>query len=181
MLRIPGKVSAKFNKALRKRAVIESLHVHYRKWLFYFVYFFRKYSHPSTESEPVCLIIEKIKPKKQTPQQNTQGAHAISLFFAQKPRNGVHPSDFEEKSAPPARLEHGPSESHIANINAGNIISCLVQPVASLAEPAPSCNQPGGKYFNEWRCLDIKNQRHGTRLLKGLLRKSKSDTIRERR
>lgn len=155
MLPIPSKVSAKFNELLRKRGVNDSLHVHYRKWLLYFLDFCKKYSPPKTESEQVRLIVEKLKSKKQTQQQFTQAAHAISRFFeSQKLRNGAYPVTSEAKSAPPIRPVRRQPEAHIANSNAGEIISCPVQPVAAIAEPSPSCSQPEGKRFNEWRCLE---------------------------
>ena len=50
------------------------------QWLRYFLDFCEKYPPPEAKSERVCLSIEKLKSKKQTPQQCTQAAHAISLF-----------------------------------------------------------------------------------------------------
>jgi len=76
MLPIPEYISAQFNNALRQRAIPESLHVHYRKWLRYFLDFCEKHPPPEAKSEPVRLFIEKLKSKKQTPQQCAQAAHA---------------------------------------------------------------------------------------------------------
>ena len=51
MLAIPENILTRFNEVLRRRAVNESLHVHYRKWLRYFLDFYRKYPPPETKSE----------------------------------------------------------------------------------------------------------------------------------
>ena len=75
MLPIPENVLHQFNEVLKQRAVVESLRVHYRKWLRYFLDFSRKYSPPEAKSEQVRLFTEKLKSKKQTPQQCTQAAH----------------------------------------------------------------------------------------------------------
>lgn len=99
MLPIPENVLQQFNEVLKQRAVIESLQVHYRKWLRYFLDFSRKYSPPEAKSEQVRLFTEKLKSKKQTPQQCTQAAHAVSLFFeSQKLQNGNRTA-----SLPPTR------------------------------------------------------------------------------
>ncbi len=99
MLPIPENVSDQFNEVLKQRAVVESLRVHYRKWLRYFLDFSRKYSPPEAKSEQVRLFTEKLKSKKQTPQQCTQAAHAVSLFFeSQKLKNGPRSA-----SPPPTR------------------------------------------------------------------------------
>jgi len=81
MLAIPENVLARFNEVLRQRAIQEAFHVHYRRWLRYFLDFCQKYPPPETKSEQVRLFIEKLKSKKQTPQQCAQAAHAISLLF----------------------------------------------------------------------------------------------------
>lgn len=91
MLPIPQNDINEFNKTLLQSAVPESCHNHYRKWLRYFLDFCRKYPPPDAKSEQIRLFIEKLKSKKQTPQQCTQAAHAISLYFeSQKWKNAHH-------------------------------------------------------------------------------------------
>jgi integron integrase len=51
MLPIPEYISVQFNNVLRQRAIPESFHVHYRKWLRYFLDFCEKYPPPETKSE----------------------------------------------------------------------------------------------------------------------------------
>ena len=80
MLAIPDNVLARFNEVLKQRAIHETVHVYYRKWLRYFLDFCEKYPLPTSKSEQVRLFIEKLKSKKQTPQQCTQAAHTVSLY-----------------------------------------------------------------------------------------------------
>ena len=58
-----------------------SRHENYRKWLRYYLDFRGKYSIPDSKSEHVRLFIEKLRNKDQTPEQQKQAAHALSLFF----------------------------------------------------------------------------------------------------
>lgn len=155
MLPIPGEISAQFNEVLRKRAINQSLHIHYRKWLLYFFDFCKKYPPPEAKSEQVRLFVEKLKSKNQNPQQCTQAAHAISLFFeSQKLRNGDCPAPSESKSVSPVLQVIRQPEEGIANSNTSDIIARPAKAAATIAEPFPFCNQPGGKRFNEWRCLE---------------------------
>ena len=81
MYSLPQNVATGFNEILQQRAVPELFHPHYRKWLRYFLDFCRKYSPPDAKSEQIRLFIEKLRSKKQTPQQCRQAAHAISLLL----------------------------------------------------------------------------------------------------
>jgi hypothetical protein len=129
MLPIPENISDQFDKVLKQRAVVEALHPHYRKWLRYFLDFSRKYSPPEAKSEQVRLFIEKLKSKKQTPQQCTQAAHAISLFFeSQKLQTCPRPA-----SPSPARLADRHSRAHTIesaiNGKAGHPFDLVVNPL----------------------------------------------------
>ena len=78
---IPADISEQYSKVLNKRAVPVSRHADYRKWLRYFLDFRSKYTPPDSKSEQVRLFIEKLQKKNQTPEQQKQAAHALSLFF----------------------------------------------------------------------------------------------------
>ena len=56
-------------------------HADYRKWLRYYLDFRSKYTLPDSKSEHVRLFIEKLRKKNQTPAQQKQAAHALSLYF----------------------------------------------------------------------------------------------------
>ena len=154
MLPIPLNYSARFNKALLQSAVPLPLHGHYRKWLRYFLDFCSKYPPPEDKSAQVRFFIEKLKSKRQTPQQCTQAAHAVSLFFeSQQPKYFPHPAPVEEKSPPPSRLAIPSLKArNIKGIVAKNIGASAV-PTAAVAEPSPPFGSPAGKRYNEWRCL----------------------------
>jgi integrase len=61
MLAIPENVLARFNEVLKQRAVPESVHVHYRKWLRYFFDFCEKYTLPTSKSEQVRHLISHVE------------------------------------------------------------------------------------------------------------------------
>lgn len=155
MLPIPGNVLAQYSQVLNQRAVNKSSHVHYRRWLLYFLDFCRKYKPPEAKSEQVRLFIEKLKSKNQTPQQCTQAAHAISLFFeSQKPRNCTHPEFPEAISPLPEHLVKRPKKVSKVNnvVGTGTHYPALAATV--VKEPSPSNYSPGKKRFNQWRCLE---------------------------
>jgi len=113
---IPENILARFNEVLKQREVHESFHVYYRKWLRYYLDFCSKYPPPEEKSEQVRFFIEKLKSKKQTPQQCIQAAHAVSLFFeSRQPKYFPHPAPAEEKSPPPPRLANPPLKARNTN------------------------------------------------------------------
>jgi integron integrase len=152
MLPIPGDVLAQFNEVLQQRAVNTSLHVHYRKWVRYFLDFKRKYPPPKAKSEQVRLFTDKLKSKKQTPQQCTQAAHAVSLFFeSQKQKDYIDSVSVEVKQSPPTRPETL-SEDNNSNTPATNTRDSAIS-LPAITESTPSYDTPGGKRYNEWGCL----------------------------
>jgi hypothetical protein len=105
MLLIPEYILIQFNNVLRQREIHESFRIHYRKWLRYFLDFCEKYPPPESKSEQVRLFKEKLKSKKQAPQQCAQAAHAISLFFeSRRGKNCAHSGavDVQKPPATPA-------------------------------------------------------------------------------
>jgi len=78
---IPSDILTRFEAVLKKRAVSADRHADYKKWLMYYLDFKSKYSLPDSRSEHVRLFIEKLKKKNQSPEQQKQAAHAVSLFF----------------------------------------------------------------------------------------------------
>jgi site-specific recombinase XerD len=156
MLSVPQNVLTKFNDVLHQRAVPESFQPHYRKWLRYFLDFCRKYPPPDAKSEQVRLFIEKLRSKKQTSQQCTQAAHAISLFFeTQQPRNHLDSGLFEAKPHSAAHPAHpSPKAQAAKGVLAPDVeIPANISP-AAIAEPTTLFKSPGGKRYNEWRCLE---------------------------
>lgn len=101
------------------------------------------------------MFIEKLKSKKQTPQQCTQAAHAVSLFFElQRPINCPPTSPVEGKTLPPARLTNPPDKARDTKSAVTGGIGLQAMPTVAVAEPSPSFHPLGGKRYNEWRCLE---------------------------
>ena len=153
MLPIPQQCSARSDRALLKGAVPVRFHVHYRKWLRYFLDFCRKYPPPDIKSEQIRLFIEKLRSKNQNPQQCSQAAHAISLYFeSQKWKSCSQPAP--KDTTPPqfaARADPPPKVRKTNDAVASDGISANQKAV--VAEPPPSFGVTAGKRYNEWRCL----------------------------
>lgn len=150
MRAIPDNILAGFNAVLQQRAVPETVHVHYRKWLRYFLDFCEKYPLRASNSEQVRRFIEKLKSKNQTSQQCTQAAHAVSLFF-ELTQLAHRPSPPPEGKKPQADQAQGIKETSTRDSGPPSM------PVIAGAEPTPPLNRPGGKRYNEWQCLEKTN------------------------
>jgi hypothetical protein len=85
VLAIPQDIAGQYDNVLQQRAIPQVFRPHSRKWLRYFLDFCHKYPPPEVRSEQIRLFIAKLRTKKQTPQQCTQAAHAISLYFELQP------------------------------------------------------------------------------------------------
>jgi len=81
MITLPDDILAQYEVALKKRAIAAYRRSEYRKWLRYYLDFCAKYQPPNSKSERVRLFIEKLRKKKQTPEQQQQAGHAVSLYF----------------------------------------------------------------------------------------------------
>ncbi len=78
---IPSDILTQFEAVLKKKAVPESSHKEYKKWLRYYLDFCGKYPLPDSNSERVKLFIDKLRQKKQTTKQQERAAHVVSLYF----------------------------------------------------------------------------------------------------
>jgi len=81
MLPVPVAILTRFEAILEKRTVAPILRSDYKKWLRYFLDFCTKYPVPEARPDQVRLFIEKLREKRQTPVQQNQAAHAVSLYF----------------------------------------------------------------------------------------------------
>jgi len=153
MLPIPQDVLAQFNATLRQRKVPESLHADYRKWLLYYLDFRNKYQPPDSRSEQVRLFIEKLQKKSQTPEQQKQAAHALSLLFESQQRRGTNttlPVHVETESTVKPTA---PSKPLVKEESSQPLPKVMEKPLHALPSSfvPPSSN---GNRFNEWRCLE---------------------------
>lgn len=89
MHKVPDAVMTQYQTVLQRKVADVSRHADYKKWLRYFWDFCAKYTVPQSKSERVRLFIEKLKEKKQTPDQQKQAAYAVSLFFESQETKAV--------------------------------------------------------------------------------------------
>ena len=153
MLPIPEYISVQFNDVLRQRAIPDSFHIHYRKWLRYFLDFCEKYPPPEAKSEQVRLFTEKLRSKKQTPQQCNQAAHAISLFFESQQVKNRAPAGAVNSRKTPASPAFAPYKVRNTNDTAGGMKPAAM-PETTIAEPSSAFGLSNRKRYNEWRCLE---------------------------
>ena len=78
---VPVPILKSFEAILEKRAISPLERANYKKWLRYFLDFCAKYPVPEARPDQVRLFIDKLREKKQTPFQQDQAAHAVSLYF----------------------------------------------------------------------------------------------------
>lgn len=153
---IPADILEQYSAVLKKRAVPFTRYADYRKWLRYYLDFLGKYTLPNSKSEHVRLFIQKLQEKKQTPEQQKQAAHALSLYFETLRR--------KDNKTPSARINTektakatSPSTPFIKGENllrteTGQRASSQPPDSGDLREasvPPPSA----GNRFNEWGCL----------------------------
>ena len=154
MFPIPRHYLARFNTALLQSSVPVHFHVHYRKWLRYFLDFCRKYPPPDTKSDQIRVFTEKLRSKNQTPQQCSQAAHAISLYFTSQNRKDERepapsetpPPKFVPSANPPPKARK--SNGAVANTKISDIQKAVV------ADPSSPFGATAGKRYNQWRCLE---------------------------
>ena len=165
MQTIPADILEQYSAVLKKRAVPVFRHADYRKWLRYFLDFRSKYPLPEPRSEQVRLFIRKLQEKKQSPEQQKQAAHALSLFFESEnaetkaaaistssqyraTTEGLPLQVSEAATTPSTPFVKG-EYSNLSKIGHGDFKPSV--PRASLHPFVPLSSS--GSHYNEWRCL----------------------------
>jgi len=105
MILIPDNILTQYDATLLKRSVPATCHASYKKWLRYYLDFCGKYTVPDSKSDRVRLFIDKLRDKKQTPEQQKQAAHAVALYFESR-----------QKAGDPAR-RHPVTQKHVAPVH----------------------------------------------------------------
>ena len=122
---IPSDIWEQYFTVLKKRVVPVSCHADYRKWLRYYLDFRSKYPLPAPRPEQVRLFIQKLREKKQTPEQQKQAAHALSLFFESQPRkkhvSPVAGEAIKSLTRPPERIAGTWNEETASNAVPGQV------------------------------------------------------------
>ena len=112
---VPVPILARFDAILEKRAIAPIHHAAYKKWLRYFLDFRIKYPVPQPRPDQVRQFIDKLREKRQSPAQQNQAAHAVSLYFEMQRQGKTSAADFDKDSAtasipePPQARDGSPS------------------------------------------------------------------------
>ncbi len=155
MQTIPADILEQYLAVLKKRAVPVFRHADYRKWLRYFLDFRSKYPLPEPKSEQVRLFIRKLQEKKQSPEQQKQAAHALSLFFESQ----MKPAPVKRENGNPEFANIQPSltpisVSHLKGDKVdGHALTATAPPVQSEGK-SEGKGQRSESHYNEWRCLN---------------------------
>ena len=172
---IPSDILTKFEAVLKKRSVPVSRHADYRKWLLYYLDFRGKYTLPDSKSEHVRLFIEKLQKKNQSPEQQKQAAHALSLYFEilnaetkaatistssqyRATTEGLPLQVSEAATTPATPFIKGESSNNLSRAEA---ITPIYSPLSDMQQPhsVPKTEpaipkKSAGSRYNEWRCLE---------------------------
>jgi integron integrase len=81
MLQVPAQVVAPFQKLLFEKSIPKASHLHYQKWLRYYLDFCNKYQLSPANKQTLLQFTSKLAEKRQTPEQQQQAAHAVSLYY----------------------------------------------------------------------------------------------------
>ena len=95
---VPVPILTRFDAILEKRAVAPIQRADYKKWLRYFLDLCTKYPVPEARADRVRLFIDKLREKRQTPFQQNQAAHAVSLYFEMQGKRETPTADFKTNS-----------------------------------------------------------------------------------
>jgi len=94
---IPIHLQTEFEAILRNKSVPIGFHIHYKKWLRFYLDFCRKYGFRENERISLDHFLMKLHEKKQTKAQQQQASHAIALYY-----EIVHERDARHANAPPS-------------------------------------------------------------------------------
>ncbi|MDP3014207.1 MAG: phage integrase N-terminal SAM-like domain-containing protein [Candidatus Subteraquimicrobiales bacterium] len=157
MFNIPNHILSQYEAILKKKVLAVSQHADYKKWLRYYLDFCSKHPALESKSDRVRSFIEKLKEKKQTPEQQKQAAYAVSLYF-EILRN------LENKTPP-------------ASVNSNTTLSPVSEPQPPKRVPeAEYAEKPGSP---EWDAViailaaEIKTRHYSRKTLKAYARWSR--------
>lgn len=133
MMTISPDILIRFDEVLKKRSVPEPLHLHYRKWLRYFLDFCNKYPPPEAKSEQVRLFIDKLQSQTLFP-QNAQDLCELGAKVSTLPARQAARRTFLGRCK---RVPHLPGrEESGRRLHSKSSLQCL-------ALPFPACPQKG--------------------------------------
>jgi integron integrase len=81
MLQVPAQVVSRFQKLLFDKSIPKASHFHYQKWLRYYLDFCNKFQLSPANKQSLSQFTGKLAEKRQTPEQQQQAGHAVSLYY----------------------------------------------------------------------------------------------------
>lgn len=81
MLIIPKTLFFQYKTLLSKRNIPENIHVHYQRWLRYYLDFCKKYNFPSSSIASLEPFIQKLREKNQNNFKQQQARDAVRLYY----------------------------------------------------------------------------------------------------
>jgi integron integrase len=172
---IPNDILAQFEAVLNRKAVPAARYADYKKWLVYYLDFKSKYSLPESRSEHVRLFIEKLKKKNQTPEQQKQAAHALSLFFESQ-KQKQHVSTENKNGFPPTERGNDRQKTQYHQTSEGSTLraSNTIKVPSNPSVPPFISPLSGKSRFNDWNCLKKTNSPEWDKLIGNLAEEIKT-------
>ncbi len=171
MQSVPDTIWEQYSAVLKKRMVPVSRHADYKKWLRYYLDFRSKYSLPDSRSEHVRMFIQKLREKKQNPDQQKQAAHALSLFFESQPRKKAESVKHGIGESKPTTIPQSSASPDVAPLNKEQAASSgggEEKKAESAGQNDGVPRQGKGSRFDEWRCLRKSESPDWDRIIDGL-------------
>ena len=84
-MNITQEINDKFNLILVDHGLPTKEHNNFKKWLRFYLDFCKKYNFSESKHGSLPMFIKKLQEKRQTPDQQRQSSHAISLYYLKTP------------------------------------------------------------------------------------------------
>lgn len=156
MIMVPYDIWTRYEAVLNDKVADIAVRTDFRKWLRYFWDFRSKYPMPETGAGQISLFIEKLKEKKQTPEQQAMATEALSLFFETQTPEGEEQPVNHNSPNPPLILRGGGAvpvgrqEAGVNDVTGANTLNEVSVEETSLQDVAAGYAR---SHFNDWRCL----------------------------
>ena len=87
----PGarRTAKSFHLSVDWKSIPEKYHVHYEKWLRFYLDFCRKYRHPAEASESLLHFIQKLREKRRKTYQLKQAGQAVAIYYEITRKRGI--------------------------------------------------------------------------------------------
>ena len=84
MIPVPTALMARFDECLNAKNISDKYHIHYKKWLRFYLDYCAKYQVEPTRRESLESFLQKLRDKKQTVMQQQKASQAVALYYELK-------------------------------------------------------------------------------------------------